>query len=249
MKRKNETNKLERPIHPWRVCPAGQSYRNAASVRPHQRLGRPVRGGLRNAACVKNRSGKDQLYEIEITEIAKLHFGQFKSRGLGEISEFTVAKVSQNSFDHHIIGWVKYWNEILKPDELLAPTLVKALIASESGFDPSVSNGRKGPSRARGLMQILDGSLPLLKTNGKELNDHFVNLEEEDSLDPNLTICAGVRWLFRKRQIAASNLGRDVSWVEAVADYKSYLKVFLKNPKHTQMQRFIAFYEELKNAK
>jgi hypothetical protein len=57
-------------------------------------------------------------------------------------------------------------------------------------------------------MQVTDESVGFLSWRGKELKDHFVNLKTEDMLDPNLTICAGIRWLFRKREIAESRSER-----------------------------------------
>lgn len=45
----------------------------------------------------------------------------------------------------------------------LEPEVVKALIASESSFNTNANNYLKGPKRARGLMQVLDGTLPYLK--------------------------------------------------------------------------------------
>lgn len=38
--------------------------------------------------------------------------------------------------------------------------------------------------------------------------------------DPSNNICAGIRWLFRKRAVASDLLKRNVSWEEAVAEVK-----------------------------
>lgn len=236
------------PVHPWRLCPAGQHWRRATTVHPHVRGGHPITGGPRSGTCANNPSGKDQLYDLEIHEIAERHFEQFKPSPLGSIQEFKNSKHSQSAYDHLIQGWTQYWNDVLKPNEPLDPKLVKALIATESGFNPSSWNGKRGSKRARGLMQVTDGSIQRMNDDSPEFVDHYINLKEDDMLDPNLTICSGVRWLHRKKRLASGKLGREATWIETVAEYKSYLKPFMKNPKHTQMRRLISFYEELKNA-
>ena len=70
----------------------------------------------------------------------------------------------------------------------------------------------------------LDNKLPFLfhlsGGNEKELKDHFVILDNEEIWDPNKNICAGVRWLFRKREIARNRLKREPSWEEVLMEYK-----------------------------
>ncbi|MBI2607044.1 MAG: transglycosylase SLT domain-containing protein [Deltaproteobacteria bacterium] len=248
VKKTPATKPISGPVHPWRVCPVGQHYRRATTVRPHVRGGHPIKGGPRSGTCVDNPSGKDQLYDLEMHEIAERHFEQFRSFPLGSIQEFKNSTYPQNAYDHLIQGWTQYWNDVLKPNVPLDPKLVKALIATESGFNPSSWNGKRGPKRARGLTQVTDGSVQRMKHKSPEFTDHYLHLNEDDMLDPNLTICAGVRWLHRKKRLASGKLGREATWIEAIAEYKSYLKPFMKNPNHTQMRRFITFYEELKNA-
>lgn len=59
-------------------------------------------------------------------------------------------------------------------------------------------------------------------------------------LDPNLNICAGIRWLFRKKQIADSAAGRDLSWNEAIQKYKAEKKG------KKLINRVIDYYNQLK---
>jgi hypothetical protein len=73
-----------------------------------------------------------------------------------------------------------------------------------------------------------------------------VNVSQKDLSDPNLSIAAGIRWLFRKRETASATLERKASWIEAVADYKSYLSAYRRNKKHEQTDKFIEHYERLK---
>lgn len=94
-------------------------------------------------------------------------------------------------------------------------------------------------------MQVTDESVQLLKSP-KELRDQFVNLTDEDMKDPNLAICAGIRWLFRKKQLAEARLKRKISWREAVQDFKGYSPTD-KNP--TGMNNFDRYLRELKGQK
>jgi hypothetical protein len=233
-----------KPAHRWRICPPGQHFREGTTVSSYEKKdGTFVHGHPRTWTCVNNPSGRDQMYAEEIREIASRHFDQTPKKPLPQISKF--GKKSP-LFDSLIWGWTQYWNEVLSPEIPLEPEVVKALIASESSFKTDATNKLKGPNRARGLMQVLDGTLPYLTDRHKELRDHFLNLTEDDMLDAGLSICAGIRWLFRKREIASVILKRQATWEEAVADYKHYLKEYRKNPDHRGMKYFRDYYQELK---
>ena len=121
--------------------------------------------------------------------------------------------------------------------------LVKALIASESGFNSNAWNHRRGKNAAYGLMQVTSDSVQLLK-NPKELREHFVNLSTSDMKDPNLSICAGIRWLFRKKQLQEAKLKRSVSWRDVVAAYKG-----VSSDDKKLMPKFDEHYRKLKERK
>jgi len=53
-----------------------------------------------------------------------------------------------------------------------------------------------------------------------DLKNHFVDINKANYLDPSANICAGVRWLFRKKSTAGSRLRRDATWTEAVGIIK-----------------------------
>lgn len=108
----------------------------------------------------------------------------------------------QNKYDDLIRGWTKYWNDIFSSKDPLDPNLVKALIATESEFKPNTIV--KIPKDiARGLMQMMDSTRKYLSDpKYKELRNHLVNITDKDALDPNFNIAAGIRWLFRKREVA-----------------------------------------------
>jgi hypothetical protein len=224
--------------HPWRACPLGKHW---VSKHPRTKSGRTreVAGHCRN-----NPSKKDQIYSEELSLIAQKYFNALTELPKADNLDF---KYLGNRYDSIIAGWTKYWNEILLPDYPLDADLVKALIATESGFkkDAFVFAGKRA-GQARGLMQVTDWSLEILCDENGELRDHLVNIDQGDLTNPVLNIAAGVRWLHRKRETASGKLKRSASWMEAAADYKSYLEPWLKNPKHTQMKKLIKYYDRLK---
>ena len=250
-KKKTSPSKLNYPvgqekfpkIHPWRICPLGQHW-----VREHPRRVRPSRrhpeGGMTSVAghCRDNPSHKDQMYSDEISEIALTKFNSL--RGAPRASKLGFP--NENEYDSLIRGWTRYWNEVFNASPPLDPNLVKALIASESSFNPNASNGKRGGKKASGLMQVTHETVDFLKDEEGELTDHLLNIDKEDISDPNLNIAAGVRWLFQKRKLASKKLAREATWEEAVAEYKSYLSQYRKNPNFRGMGTFRKFYQRLK---
>ena len=73
---------------------------------------------------------------------------------------------------------------------------------------------------ARGLMQITNKTRKILANEKGELKDHYLTLTREDLNEPSNNICAGIRWLFRKRAIASDLLKRTATWEEAIAEFK-----------------------------
>ena len=92
----------------------------------------------------------------DIKEIAQRHFSRLKGPPKSNNLGF---KRSGNKFDDLIRGWARYWNDVLTSKDPLDPDLVKALIASESGFNPDEWNHKKGKAAAYGLMQVLDSTV------------------------------------------------------------------------------------------
>ena len=145
------------------------------------------------------------------------------------------------------VSTVQYWNEVLKPDHPLDPNVVKALIASESAFSPEKLNDKKNSNSARGLMQITNDTRKFLD-DGAELKDHYVTVTKKDLNDPGVNICAGIRWLFRKKEIASTvRLKREATWVEAVEEYKGDLKGLLRKDPASQkdVDPFLKYLKEV----
>ncbi|MFN8370282.1 MAG: transglycosylase SLT domain-containing protein [Bacteriovoracaceae bacterium] len=232
-------------IHPWRLCPIGEHW-----VKPHQmrvrRSKKHPEGGIttRHGHCANNPTKKDQLYPDEINEIADKNFSQLTKK-LNSIS--SIFK-NGDRFDSLIIGWTQYWNEVLEPIDPLNPSLVKALIASESGFDPLQLANKKNSNSARGLTQITNNTRKILSDEKGELKNHYLTLTKIELNEPNLNICAGIRWLFQKRKLASKKLGREIDWIETVADYKGSLNDYIENNKQGEkiMGPFLRYLKELK---
>lgn len=224
----------------WRYCPPGHYWRREHYQPTYTRAdGTVVHGHDVSAGCCENPSKKDQIYSEELEKIASEHFSKLKGPPVANDLGFK----NGNEFDDYIRGWTRFWNDVFKPRDPLDPNLVKALIASESGFRV---NPKVGPYKARGLMQVTDASRSIMSETGGELKDHLVHVSEKDIIDPNFNIAEGVRWLFHKRDLASSALHRPASWDEAVANYKSILNKKDKNSLKL-MDRFRKYLKELED--
>jgi soluble lytic murein transglycosylase-like protein len=125
-----------------------------------------------------------------------------------------------NQYDDLIAGWVAYWNDIFPSKTPLDPNLVKALISTESGFNPNVLANKKNQNSARGLMQLTNDTRKILGDEKEELKEHFVSVTRKELNDPSINICAGVRWLHHKRKLLPSKLKREATWEETINAYK-----------------------------
>ena len=228
MKKRNKIKKVTskkkqvkpKNTHAWRLCPPGEHWRRTHPLRIPPSKKNPA-GGVttRHGHCVLNPTGKDQLYPDEIQEMTEQNFSKVKERPC-PIDMGFVGKNNGNQYDDLIAGWTKYWNDVLKPETPLDPDIVKALIATESGFRPEILADKKDKNSARGLMQITNDTRKILGDEKGELKDHYLTLTREDLNNPSNNICAGIRWLFRKRAIASSLLKRTATWEESVAEFK-----------------------------
>ena len=213
-----ENNKKIKKTHPWRLCSSGEHW-----VRSHNMHVPPSKEHpegyetIRHAHCAKNPSGKDQLYPDEILEISDKKFFNVQPKPCPIKLTF---KENGSKFDDLIAGWTQYWNDVLSPTEILDPNLVKALIASESSFDPDILANKKDLNSGRGLMQLINLTRKILGDEKGELINHFVTVSREDLNNPSINICAGIRWLFQKKKLASSILKREATWEEAVFEYK-----------------------------
>ncbi|MCB0408529.1 MAG: transglycosylase SLT domain-containing protein [Bdellovibrionales bacterium] len=197
-------SKTTKKKHPWRPCPLGEHW-----VKEHPRTV-PV--------SEKNPSRHEIFVADEIYEISSQHFKELKNKPKADAMRFPHG----NDFDDLIAGWTQFWNEIFEPTEPLDPNLIKALIASESGFEVQASADSK-IGVAKGLIQITEQTRKILTDQKGELKDFLITLSKKEVTDPNLNLFAGIRWLFHKKYLAGHRLKREASWIEAIAEYKGIL--------------------------
>jgi hypothetical protein len=207
--------------HHWRLCPYGEHWVITHPMRVPPSEKNP-NGSIttRKGHCAKNPSGKDQLYPDEIKTISDSIFKELKNKPCSLDLNFK----NGSQFDDLIAGWTQYWNEVLQPKVPLSCNIVKALIASESGFKADLLANKKNSNTARGLMQILNSTRKTLGDEKSELQNHFLTVTKDELNDPSINICSGIRWLFQKHKLASSYLEREASWEEAVMHYKGKLK-------------------------
>lgn len=238
---------MQKKSHPWRMCPGGQYWVSEHPRRVSVSKKNPTGITIVDGHCRTNPSKKDQIYSDEIHAIADKYFF--------EVTDLpTPDKLGQsngNDYDRIIAGWTQYWNEVLSPEISLDPNVVKALISTESDFHEKSKNRVSKGNFARGLMQITDETIDILKSERGELKDFLVNIDQKEAFDPNLNICAGIRWLFHKKKLLEHKLSRKASWEEATMGYKSYTKKLKKGEKKAlgQKEKFLKLYERLRKWK
>jgi len=128
---------------------------------------------------------------------------------------------SGNQYDTIIAVWTDYFNQKFNTIPPLHPNVVKALIASESGFqsDPP------GNKVARGIAQITKQTFKTLQDPNGEAKDFiFYKIRQKDLLDPDIAIPLAIRWLFRKKAMATQKLKRASTTEELILEYKGLLK-------------------------
>ncbi|MDZ4678328.1 MAG: transglycosylase SLT domain-containing protein [Oligoflexia bacterium] len=144
--------------------------------------------------------------------------------------------------DEQIAVWTDYFNKKFNINPPLDPNVVKALIASESGFHKDPPNNPV----AIGIAQITKPTLKILQDPKGETKDFiFTKIRQKDLKDPNIAIPMGIRWLFRKRQTAESKLKRTPNAEEIILEYKGLLKS-TTTYKDSALKKFRNEYAKLK---
>lgn len=126
-----------------------------------------------------------------------------------------------DKYDEVIALWTDYFNKKFNADPPLDPDVVKALIASESSFNPDPLGNRK---IALGIAQITKKTLKILQDPKGEVKEFiFKDIRQKDLKDPNISIPMAIRWLHRKKETAANRLKRVPNHEEVVLEYKGLL--------------------------
>ncbi len=205
--------------HPWRICPIGKHFVKEHIVHVHPSKTHPE-GAVTtwHEHCANNPSHKDELSYHEIQYISKTYFSVLTGSPTAVLSNKIFLEA--DDYDLEIRGWVKYWNDIFRPNVLLDANLIKALIGTESSFKKDPPKRRN----AHGLMQIMNQTFLVLKTPKGELTNYLIRIPRKELLNSSANICMGVRWLFQKHKLASIRLGREATWEEAIIEYKGYWK-------------------------
>jgi hypothetical protein len=239
------SNDSDKKAHPWRRCSLGKHFVREHKVRiPPSKKHPNGFTSIRHEHCAANRSHKDELSFDEIQFISKTYFPNLSGPPTAKV---LIEYSNADYYDAEIRGWIQYWNDVFQSNDPLDPNLIKAIIATESGFriDP------KENKIARGLMQIRNTTLGYLRDTKGELTDYLVCLTRPEAIDPSANICAGVRWLFRKKETASSKLKKKSTWFNAIEDYKGYLDKILNNEEYNRkpMDDIKKFYTRLQENK
>lgn len=209
--------------NPWRVCPIGKHW-----VRRHPKHLQTSKVTDHDGHCRKNPSKKDLLKgdEMELITTSELFLNPKVKVSKNNLKMPLVSLEKQNQYDDLISGWTAYWNDIFQLKNPLHPNYVKALMATESTFNPKAKAPNPKPTGlARGLMQLTERTTRQARDYKlREYRGHFIDLEYEDLWDPNKNIAFGVRHIFRKRETAKWVLKREPTWLEVLMDYKGRLK-------------------------
>lgn len=149
----------------------------------------------------------------------------FKSYNRNDIVYPTKKKLnnfsSADKYDEQIAVWTDYFNKKFDANPPLDPDVVKALIASESGFRADPPENK----RAFGITQITPETLRIVQDLDGEAKEFiFHQIRQKDLKNPDIAIPIGIRWLYRKRETAMSKLKRPPSHEEVILEYKGLLK-------------------------
>ena len=198
-----------------------KSRKKITTVREHPRhvpVSRKNPGGITIVDQHPRRLSGTYLDAEEIESI----FKSYDRKGLayptsGRLKEYE----NSDEYDELIAIWADYFNKKFDADPPLDVDVIKALIASESGFDIDPS----GNKIAFGIAQITGETLKVLQDPTGEAKDFiFKKIRQKDLKNPNIAIPMAVRWLFRKKATAASKLTREPTAEELVLEYKGLLK-------------------------
>lgn len=148
-----------------------------------------------------------------------------------------------DKYDELIAVWTDYFNKKFEANPALDPDVIKALIASESGF-------REDPPEnkiAFGIAQITPETFKALRDPKGEVKDFIFNgIRKKDLKDPNINIPMAIRWLHRKKRLAEGKLGRSATAEEIILEYKGLLKS-KSDEKKRALKNFKENYDKLKN--
>jgi len=196
MNRKKITAVREHPLH------VPVSKKNPTGITIRDRHLRRLKGTYLDAA------------EIESV------FKDYDHKGIVYPATGKLKQKNADKYDENIAVWTDYFNKKFNAAPPLDPDVVKALIESESDFrlDP------RKDGKAFGITQVTPKTLKILQDLEGEAKEFIFNkIRQKDLKNPNIAIAMGIRWLFRKRATAMSQLKRAPDHEELILEYKGLL--------------------------
>ena len=157
---------------------------------------------------------------LDMTEIESI-FKNYNRKGIVYPASGKLKQKNADKYDDEIAVWTDYFNKKFNAIPPLDPDVIKALIDSESDFriDP------RKDGKAFGITQITPKTLKIVQDPKGEANDFIFNkIRQKDLKNSNIAIPMSVRWLFRKRATAMSQLKRSPDHEELILEYKGLLK-------------------------
>lgn len=179
--------------------------------------------------------------EFDLTEIQK-SASAYSKKGIPFPTSGKLKHKNADKYDDLIAIWTDFFNKKFPSDTPLEPDVIKALIASESGFRTKTPDNPV----AFGIMQITKQTLKALQDRKGEAKEFiFKDFTIQDLENPEIAIPMGIRWLLRKKRLAQGRLGREPNAEEVILEYKGMLesKTDLKDK---ALRNFKDNYNELK---
>lgn len=203
--------------------PTKPATKRVTSVREHPRRVPPSRKNPQGSVAIVDRHPRRITGPSLTAEELKAIAAGYNREGLSYPTPDPLKAEDGNAYDELIAIWTDYFNrQLVKPPEApLDPDVIKALIGSESDFKSDPPGNRK----AIGIGQITRETLKaLIDPDGEAKELVFKGIRQKDLKDPSICIPLATRWLFRKRAVARSKLGRPPTNEELILEYKGLLK-------------------------
>lgn len=175
------------------------------------------------------------LDEVEIYKIAN----GYNLKGLKTPAKSD--KPDENLYDNLIAIWCDYFSKALNIKPFIDPSMIKALIASESDFRLDPTN-----PVAIGIAQITKETHKIVQNPDGEVKDFIFNkISQKDLKNPDIAIPVATRWIAYKAARAQAKLGRPPTHEEIILEYKGLLKS-KTNFKKSAIKKYREYFEKLK---
>lgn len=169
-------------------------------------------------------------------------FDSYDKKNLIYPTKGKLPHLRSDNFDDYIAVWSDYFSKKLNLKTPLDPNMLKALIASESSFNPLAKN-----KTALGLTQITKDTLKIIQDLNGEVKDFvFKDIRQKDLKNPNVSVAMATRWLAYKQNYANKILKRNPTSDEIIQLYKGILNDKSAAAK-IQMDSYRKNYAKIKN--